>query len=48
MGCFDFIPSSIPDVVEIIPRRFGDDRGYFMETWNSEDFILKRWSKATH
>jgi len=39
MGCFDFIPSSIPDVVEIIPRKFGDARGYFMETWNSEDFI---------
>lgn len=39
MGCFEFIPSEISDVVEIIPRLFGDDRGYFMETWNSEDFL---------
>jgi dTDP-4-dehydrorhamnose 3,5-epimerase len=25
---------SIPDLVAITPRRFGDARGWFMETWN--------------
>ncbi len=38
MGCFEFVPSAIPDVVEIIPRVFGDKRGSFMETWNCADF----------
>ncbi len=26
--------TAIPDVVLITPRRFGDHRGYFAETWN--------------
>jgi dTDP-4-dehydrorhamnose 3,5-epimerase len=26
---------AIPDVLEIRPRRFGDDRGFFSETWNA-------------
>ena len=38
MGCFEFVPSVIPEVVEIAPRVFGDARGYFMETWNQSDF----------
>ncbi len=38
MGCFEFIPSSIPDVIEVVPHLFSDERGSFMETWNSEDF----------
>lgn len=38
MGCFEFVPSAIPEVVEIIPRVFGDERGFFMETWNQDDF----------
>ena len=38
MGFFEFVPSAIPDVVEIIPRVFGDERGFFMETWNQADF----------
>lgn len=25
-------------VLEIVPRRFGDDRGFFAETWNKERF----------
>ncbi len=25
---------AIPDVIRLVPRRFGDDRGYFSETWN--------------
>lgn len=35
------VPTRIPDVLEIIPRRFGDDRGYFSESWNKDS-----WSKA--
>ena len=31
----------IPDVVMIVPRRFGDERGYFSETYN-----LKRFAAA--
>ncbi len=38
MGQFEFIPSEIPDVVEVIPRVFGDARGSFMEVWNARDF----------
>ncbi|MEC9483018.1 MAG: dTDP-4-dehydrorhamnose 3,5-epimerase [Halomonas sp.] len=28
----------IPDVKLIKPRVFGDERGFFMETWNARDF----------
>ena len=28
------IPSAIPDVILIEPRVFGDDRGFFYESWN--------------
>lgn len=30
--------TSIPDVLVIEPRVFGDERGFFMETWNAESF----------
>lgn len=33
-----FIPTAIPDVVLIEPRVFGDQRGFFMETWNARPF----------
>lgn len=29
---------SIPDVKVIVPKVFGDDRGFFMETWNKSAF----------
>lgn len=29
-------PTAISDVVILTPRRFGDARGWFMETWNAE------------
>lgn len=29
---------AIADVVEVLPRKFGDDRGFFSETYNSERF----------
>jgi dTDP-4-dehydrorhamnose 3,5-epimerase len=28
-------PTSLPDVLILTPRRFGDARGWFMETWNA-------------
>ncbi len=31
-------PTSIPDVVEILPRVFGDERGFFFESWNAQAF----------
>ena len=33
-----FIPTAIPDVVIIEPARFGDDRGWFMESYNQPKF----------
>ena len=34
-------PTNLPEVLEITPRRFGDDRGFFSESWNRET-----WSAA--
>jgi dTDP-4-dehydrorhamnose 3,5-epimerase len=31
-------PTTIPDVKIIEPRVFGDDRGFFMESWNANAF----------
>ncbi len=36
-----FIPTHIPDVVVIEPAVFGDDRGFFMETFRSSEFNEK-------
>ena len=33
-----FLATSIPDVIQIEPRVFGDARGFFFETWNARDF----------
>jgi dTDP-4-dehydrorhamnose 3,5-epimerase len=30
-------PLEISDLVVVVPRRFGDERGYFMETFNRRD-----------
>lgn len=38
MGQFTFVKTHIEDLVVIEPRIFGDDRGYFMETYNYNDF----------
>ncbi len=32
------IPTAIPDVVEILPKVFGDARGFFFESWNAQAF----------
>ncbi|MEK8088996.1 dTDP-4-dehydrorhamnose 3,5-epimerase [Thermithiobacillus plumbiphilus] len=34
-----FIPTAIPDVIRIEPSVFGDDRGFFMETWEKRKFL---------
>src|SRR5512136_1050018 len=34
----EFKPTSIADVVVIEPRVFGDERGFFMETYQSRHF----------
>ncbi|MGH8283460.1 MAG: dTDP-4-dehydrorhamnose 3,5-epimerase [Gammaproteobacteria bacterium] len=34
----EFVPTAIPDVVLVKPRVFGDDRGFFMETWEARKF----------
>lgn len=38
MGNFTFIETEIPGLVIIEPKVFGDDRGFFMETWQQEEF----------
>ena len=38
MGKFIFTQTEIPGVVVIEPQVFGDDRGYFMETYQKDQF----------
>lgn len=38
MGKFNFIKTEIADVYIIEPTIFGDNRGYFTETYNAADF----------
>ncbi len=38
MGKFQFIPTGIADMYLIEPTLFGDARGYFMETYNYQEF----------
>lgn len=33
-----FTPTAIPDVILVEPDVFGDERGFFMETWRQTDF----------
>lgn len=51
-------PLALAGVYEIVPRRFGDDRGFFSETWNEKaladagihlNFVQDNhaWSKAS-
>jgi dTDP-4-dehydrorhamnose 3,5-epimerase len=53
----EFIPQNIPEVLLIKPKVFGDDRGYFVETFRQDkfeeavghkvDFIQDNESKST-
>lgn len=38
MSKFAFEPLAIPAVILVRPKKFGDARGYFMETWSAEAF----------
>lgn len=38
IGNFTFIETSIKDVFIIEPKKYGDNRGYFMETYKESDF----------
>ena len=38
MGQFKFTKVNIPGVLVIEPRAFRDDRGFFMESYNIENF----------
>lgn len=38
MGNFKFIETKIKDLYIIEPKVFGDNRGYFMESYNKKDF----------
>ena len=51
----EVIPTEIPDVLEIVPKVFGDARGFFLETWNAESFrragidatfVRDNWSRS--
>lgn len=33
------IPTALDGVVELVPRRHGDDRGWFSEVWNEQTLI---------
>ncbi|MBW6410300.1 dTDP-4-dehydrorhamnose 3,5-epimerase [Clostridium weizhouense] len=41
MGNFNFNKTNIEGVYIIEPKVFGDNRGYFMETYNRKDFLEK-------
>jgi dTDP-4-dehydrorhamnose 3,5-epimerase len=34
----NIVPTDIPDLVVIEPKVFGDDRGFFLESWNKRAF----------
>ena len=38
MGQFQFTKTGIEGLVVVEPKVFGDNRGYFMETYNYKDF----------
>ena len=51
----DIIPTEIPEVLEIVPKVFGDARGFFLETWNEQAFaaagidarfVQDNWSRS--
>lgn len=51
----EILQTEIPDVLEIVPRTFGDERGFFLETWNDASFraagidvrfVQDNWSRS--
>lgn len=37
----EYRPTAIPDVVLLVPKIFGDDRGFFLETFRASEFEEK-------
>ncbi|WP_130469815.1 dTDP-4-dehydrorhamnose 3,5-epimerase [Candidatus Magnetaquicoccus inordinatus] len=37
---FEFIPTRLPEVLLIKPRIFGDNRGFFLESWQRDKFAV--------
>ncbi len=44
---FTVTPTTIPDVLIVEPKLFGDDRGFFFESFNENDFSLAVGKKVT-
>ncbi len=48
----ELIPTDIPDIKVIVPRRFGDNRGFFAETYNRKLLeglgIHDQWVQDNH
>jgi dTDP-4-dehydrorhamnose 3,5-epimerase len=48
----EFVPTRIPDVVLIKPKVFGDQRGFFLESWQEKKFaeagIATRFVQDNH
>src|SRR6056297_3638214 len=48
----DIVETALPGVVILVPRRFGDARGWFCETWNARAFadrgIETEWVQDNH
>jgi dTDP-4-dehydrorhamnose 3,5-epimerase len=40
-----FVPTDIPDVLMLEPKVFGDERGFFMETFRADDFTAATGAK---
>jgi dTDP-4-dehydrorhamnose 3,5-epimerase len=38
MAVLDVRPLDLPDVLELLPRRFPDERGFFSEVWHQQRF----------
>jgi dTDP-4-dehydrorhamnose 3,5-epimerase len=47
-----FVRHAISEVIEVIPQKFGDHRGFFSETWQRERFaaegIANEWIQDNH
>lgn len=48
----DFRPLAIPAVLEVTPKRFGDNRGFFSEVFKRSDFLAQSifidWVQDNH
>ena len=40
---FEFVRQSINDVILVKPKVFGDNRGFFLESYKKSDFLKKKY-----